>query len=75
MYPEPDKLGKQFKYAAARGRPKVVAVLGATSVRTVVVTIKDMKTGQQSRSPASNCRETRLATSDLRLATATSDSD
>jgi histidyl-tRNA synthetase len=46
VYPEPDKLGKQFKYAAAAGVPKV-AVLGADERANGVVTIKDMKTGEQ----------------------------
>jgi histidyl-tRNA synthetase len=46
VYPEPDKLGKQFKYAAASGVPRV-AVLGADERANGVVTIKNMKTGQQ----------------------------
>ena len=41
--PEPDKLGKQFKYAAARGDP-FVAVLGGDERARGEVTIKDMQT-------------------------------
>ncbi len=46
VYPEPDKLGRQFKYAAAAGIPRV-AVLGSDERARGVVTIKDMKTGEQ----------------------------
>ena len=48
VYPEPDKLGKQFKYGAAIGVPKV-AVLGPDERARGVVTIKDMKTGEQTQ--------------------------
>ena len=46
VYPEPDKLGKQFKYAAAIGVPRV-AILGPDERARGVVMIKDMKTGEQ----------------------------
>ena len=46
MYPEPDKLGKQFKYASARG-VNWVAIVGADERVQRRVTIKDMRTGQQ----------------------------
>jgi histidyl-tRNA synthetase len=46
VYPEPDKLGKQFKYAAAIGVPRV-AILGPDERARGVVMIKDMRTGQQ----------------------------
>jgi histidyl-tRNA synthetase len=46
VYPEPDKLGKQFKYAAAAGIGRV-AVLGADERARGVVTIKDMTSGTQ----------------------------
>jgi len=46
VYPEPDKLGKQFKYAASRNIP-FVAVLGDDEASRGVVTIKDMNTGEQ----------------------------
>jgi len=50
VYPEPDKLGKQFKYAAAIGVPRV-AILGSDERARGVVTIKDMKTGEQTQIP------------------------
>jgi histidyl-tRNA synthetase len=46
VYPDTDKLGKQFKYAAAAGVPRV-AVLGTDERERGVVTIKNMTTGQQ----------------------------
>jgi histidyl-tRNA synthetase len=46
IYPEPDKLGKQFKYAADRGTP-FVAVQGENEVAARTVTIKDLRTGEQ----------------------------
>ncbi len=50
VYPEPDKLGKQFKYAATTGAA-YVAVLGADERAQGVVTVKDMKTGAQTQVP------------------------
>ena len=50
VYPEPDKLGKQFKYAAAAGIARV-AVLGADERAGGVVTIKDMTSGTQQSIP------------------------
>jgi histidyl-tRNA synthetase len=50
VYPEQDKLGKQFKYAAGGGIPRV-AILGGDERIRGVVTIKDMKTGEQSAVP------------------------
>jgi histidyl-tRNA synthetase len=52
VYPEQDKLGKQFKYAAGAGIPRV-AILGGDERARGVVTIKDMKTGEQSAVPRS----------------------
>jgi histidyl-tRNA synthetase len=46
VYPEPDKLGKQFKYAAARN-VKLVTVLGADERARGNVTVKNMVTGEQ----------------------------
>ncbi|HXL27579.1 MAG TPA: His/Gly/Thr/Pro-type tRNA ligase C-terminal domain-containing protein, partial [Chthoniobacterales bacterium] len=46
LYPEADKLGKQFKYAAARGVSFVV-VIGDEERTRGEVAIKDMKTGEQ----------------------------
>ena len=50
VYPEPDKLGKQFKYAAAAGIPRV-AILGADERASGVVTIKNMTSGKQQSFP------------------------
>ena len=47
VYPDADKLGKQFKYAAARG-VRLVTVVGGDERARGQVTIKDMKSGQQS---------------------------
>jgi len=47
VYPEGDKLGKQFKYAGARG-VRLVTVVGGDERASGQVTIKDMKSGQQS---------------------------
>jgi len=46
LYPEADKLGKQFKYASERGIP-AVAVLGDDERARGEVAIKDMRTGEQ----------------------------
>ena len=50
VYPDADKLGKQFKYAAAIGVQRV-AVLGSDERARGVVTIKDMHTGGQQQLP------------------------
>jgi histidyl-tRNA synthetase len=47
LYPEADKLGKQFKYASSRGIP-FVAVLGDEERSQGKVGLKDMATGEQS---------------------------
>ena len=46
VYPEPDKLGKQFKYASAAAIARV-AVVGSDERARGVVTIKDMRSGEQ----------------------------
>jgi histidyl-tRNA synthetase len=46
VYPEPDKLGKQFKYASARGI-RFVTVVGSDERASGQVTIKDMQAGTQ----------------------------
>jgi histidyl-tRNA synthetase len=46
LYPEADKLGKQLKYAAARGID-FVAVIGADERARNEVSIKDMRSGEQ----------------------------
>ncbi len=56
MYPEPDKLGKQFKYAAATGIPRV-AVVGADERARGIVTIKDMTAGEQIPVPRQTAAE------------------
>jgi histidyl-tRNA synthetase len=46
VYPEPDKLGKQFKYGSAR-RIRFVTVVGGDERANGQVTIKDLESGQQ----------------------------
>ena len=50
VYPDPDKLGKQFKYAASRG-VHLVVVAGADERGRGEVTLKNMKTGEQASVP------------------------
>ena len=46
VYPEADKMGKQFKYASSRGIP-VVAIVGEDERARGEVAIKNMKSGEQ----------------------------
>jgi histidyl-tRNA synthetase len=46
VYPEADKLGKQFKYASARNAP-FVAIVGDDERARGEVTIKDLRLGAQ----------------------------
>ena len=46
LYPEADKLGKQFKYASSRGVP-FVAVVGDEERGRGEVALKDLRTGEQ----------------------------
>jgi histidyl-tRNA synthetase len=46
IYPEADKLGKQFKYAAARGH-RFVTVVGSDERAAGQVTVKNMQNGEQ----------------------------
>ena len=46
VYPEPDKLGKQFKHASSRQIP-FVTVVGDDERATGTVTVKDLRNGQQ----------------------------
>ncbi len=46
LYPEADKLAKQFKYASTRGVP-FVAIIGDDERLRGEVAIKDMRTGEQ----------------------------
>jgi histidyl-tRNA synthetase len=57
VYPEPDKLGKQFKYAASRNIP-FVAVLGDDEASRGEVTVKDMTSGEQRAVPRAQVLET-----------------
>ena len=50
VYPEPEKLGKQFKYAGSRGVP-FVTVAGADERARGEVTLKNMITGEQQALP------------------------
>jgi histidyl-tRNA synthetase len=52
VYPDPDKLGKQFKYAAGRGI-RYVLVMGADERARQAVTVKNMETGEQTSVPRS----------------------
>jgi len=49
-YPEPDKLGKQMKYAAAKMIP-FAAILGGDEIARGDVTIKNLQTGAQESVP------------------------
>jgi histidyl-tRNA synthetase len=46
VYPDPDKPGKQFKYAASRQYPLVV-LAGDDEVRAGTVAVKDLRTAAQ----------------------------
>jgi histidyl-tRNA synthetase len=46
VYPEADKLGKQFKYAGQIGVP-YVCVIGESELADGTVTVKNMETGEQ----------------------------
>jgi histidyl-tRNA synthetase len=50
VYPDADRIGKQFKYAAARGVP-IVAVLGDDELARGEVAIKDLRSGEQDAVP------------------------
>ena len=50
VYPEADKLGKQFKYAASRG-VRFVTIEGEDERTKGVVTVKNMTTGEQQTIP------------------------
>ena len=63
VYPEPDKLGKQFKYADSLKIP-FVCVLGETEQAENKVTLKNLQTGEQEtikRSRASEKIKTNLS--------------
>jgi len=50
VYPEADKLGKQFKYASTRGVPFVI-VIGDEEQKRGEVNLKNMTTGEQQSLP------------------------
>ena len=50
VYPEPDKLGKQMKYADAKGIP-LAAILGGNEIARGEVTLKNLGTGTQESVP------------------------
>jgi threonyl-tRNA synthetase len=50
LYPEPDKLGKQMKYAASKQIP-FAAILGSDEIARGEVTIKDLTAGTQQSIP------------------------
>lgn len=50
VYPEADKLGKQFKYAAGRNVP-FVAIVGDDERARGEVAVKDMRSGEQTSVP------------------------
>jgi histidyl-tRNA synthetase len=57
VYPEADKLGKQFKYASSRWIPFVV-VMGETERERGEVALKDMTTGEQQTLARTSLAET-----------------
>ena len=56
VYPEADKIGKQFKYAASRGVP-FVGVVGDDEQAKGVVAIKNLATGEQTPVPRDQVAE------------------
>jgi histidyl-tRNA synthetase len=47
VYPDPDKIGRQVKYASSRGA-RFVTIVGDEERATGVVTVKQLATGEQS---------------------------
>jgi len=50
VYPEPDKIGKQFKYADSRG-VRFVTIVGEAETERGDVAVKNLKTGEQQVMP------------------------
>jgi histidyl-tRNA synthetase len=50
VYPDPDKLGKQMKYAASKGIP-FAAILGGDELARGEITVKNLTTGTQESVP------------------------
>jgi histidyl-tRNA synthetase len=57
VYPEADKLAKQFKYAASRGIPFIL-IRGDDERAKAIVSIKNMKTGRQFTLPFESVPDT-----------------
>ena len=57
VYPDPDRYGKQFKYADERGIRYAVLV-GPRELAEDVVAIKDLETGEQADVPRTALAET-----------------
>jgi len=75
LYPEPDKLGKQMKYAASKQIP-FVAILGADELARGEVTIKNLTTGtQQSRARATVAQDIQSQIANREPRTANRDSE
>ena len=53
VYPEADKLGKQFKYASSRNIP-FVTIVGDDEKAAGTVSVKDMRSGAQETMPRDN---------------------
>ena len=56
LYPEADKLGKQFKYASSLGIP-FVAVIGEDEQAKGLVALKDMQSGEQRAVPRADAAQ------------------
>ena len=56
VYPEGDKLGRQFKYASGRNVP-FVAIVGDDERANGTVSVKDMKSGEQQTIPRAEAPE------------------
>jgi histidyl-tRNA synthetase len=56
VYPDADKLGKQFKYASSRNVP-FVAIVGDDEKANGTVSVKDMKSGEQQTIPRADAPE------------------
>jgi histidyl-tRNA synthetase len=46
LYPDAVKMAKQFKYADDKGIP-FVAIIGENEMKQGIITVKDMKSGEQ----------------------------
>ena len=57
VYPEPDKIGKQFKYASSRAVP-FVTVVGDDEAAQGLVTVKNLASGEQQRIPRADVAAT-----------------